>query len=76
MDAYFLHGIDGEKLLVIRGHDEELMQKIIATLGRSRDDSIKVLSEALENHFNERHDDGGSSIQIRSKNKKDGRKRR
>jgi len=76
MDAYFLHGVDGEKLLVIRGHDEELMQKIIAILGRSRDDSIKVLSEALENHFNERHDDGGSSIKIRPKDKKNGRKRR
>ena len=76
MDAYFLHGADGEKLLVVRGHDEELMQQIIATLGRSRNDSIKSLSEVLENHFNERHDDGGSSIQIRSKDKKNGRKRR
>jgi hypothetical protein len=76
MDAYFLHGSDGEKLLVIRGHDEELMQQIISTLGRSRNDEIKNLSEVLENHFNERHDDGGSSIQIRSKNKKDGGKRR
>lgn len=76
MDAYFLHGADGEKLLVIRGHDEELMQQIITTLGRSRNDSIKNLSEVLENHFNERHDDGGSFIQTRSKNKKNGRKRR
>ena len=76
MDAYFLHGAEGEKLLVIRGHDEELMQQIIATLGRSRSDEIKSLSEVLENHFNERHDDGGSSIQIRSKDKKNGRKRR
>lgn len=76
MDAYFLHGVDGEKLLVIRGHDEELMQQIITTLGRSRSDSIKNLSEVLENHFNERHDDGGSFIQTRSKNKKNGRKRR
>lgn len=76
MDAYFLHGSDGEKLLVIRGHDEEFMQQIISTLGRSRNDEIKKLSEVLENHFNERHDDGGSSIEIRSKNKKDGRKRR
>ena len=76
MDAYFLHGVDGEKLLVIRGHDEELMEKIIATLSRSRDDKIKSLSEALENHFNERHDDGGSFIQTRSKDKKNGRKRR
>jgi len=76
MDAYFLHGSDEEKLLVIRGHDEELMQQIILTLGRSRNDEIKKISEVLENHFNERHDDGGSSIEIRSKNKKDGRKRR
>lgn len=76
MDAYFLHGSEGEKLLVIRGHDEELMQQIIATLGRSRNDKIKNLSEVLENHFNERHDDGGSSIQVRPKDKKNGRKRR
>lgn len=76
MNAYFLHGVDNEKLLVIRGHDEELMQKIIDLLGRSRDDQIKELSKVLENHFNERHDDGGSSIQTRSKNKKNGRQRR
>lgn len=76
MDAYFLHGVDGEKLLVIRGNNEELMQQIIATLGRSRNDEIKGLSEVLENHFNERHNDGGSSIEIRSKDKKNGRKRR
>ena len=71
MDAYFLHGVDGEKLLVIRGNDEELMQQIIATLGRSRNDRIKDLSD-----FNERHDDGGSFIQARPKDKKNGRKRR
>lgn len=76
MDAYFLHGVDDEKLLVIRGHDEDLMQRIIDLLSRSRDDKIKELSEILENHFNERHDDGGSIIQTRSKDKKNGRKRR
>lgn len=70
MDAYFLHGSDGEKLLVIRGNDEELMQQIISTLGRSRSDKIKNLSEVLENHFNERHDNGGSPIKVRSKDKK------
>ena len=62
--------------MVIRGHDEELMKKIIDNLHRSRDEDIKRLAEVLENHFNERHDDGGSPIEIRSKNKKDGRKRR
>jgi len=76
MNAYFLHGSEGEKLMVIRGHDEELMKKIIDNLHRSRDEDIKRLAEVLENHFNERHDDGGSPIEIRSKNKKDGRKRR
>jgi hypothetical protein len=76
MNAYFLHGSDGEKLMVIRGHDEDLMQKVINVLQRSRDERIKELAEILENHFNERHDDGGSSIQTRSKNKKNGRKRR
>jgi hypothetical protein len=76
MNAYFLHGSDGEKLMVIRGHDEDVMKKIIDSLHRSRDEGIKKLAEVLENHFNERHDDGGSSIQVRSKNKKDGGKRR
>jgi hypothetical protein len=76
MKAYFLHGSDEEKLLVIRGHDENLMQKIIDTLKRSRDERVKKIAEVLENHFNERHDDGGSSIQVRSKNKKDGGQRR
>jgi hypothetical protein len=76
MKAYFLHGSDGEKLMVIRGYNEELMQSIIDTLQRSRDERIKDLSYILESHFNERHDDGGSSIQARPKNKKDGRKRR
>ena len=76
MNAYFLHGSDGEKLMVIRGHDEETMKRIIDTLHRSRYEDIKRLAEVLESHFNERHDDGGSSIQVRSKNKKDGGKRR
>ena len=76
MNAYFLHGSDGEKLMVIRGYSEELMQKIIDTLQRSRDERIKDLAYILESHFNERHDDGGSPIQTRPKNKKDGRKRR
>jgi hypothetical protein len=76
MNAYFLYGSDGESLMVIRGHDEDKMRQIIDTLKRSRNESIKELAEVLENHFNERHDDGGSSIETRSKNKKDGRKRR
>jgi hypothetical protein len=76
MNAYFLHGSDGEKLMVIRGHDEDAMIQIIDTLKRSRHESVKELAEVLENHFNERHDDGGSSIQARPKNKKNGRKRR
>lgn len=62
--------------MVIRGHDEEAMKKIIDTLHRSRDEDIKKLAEVLENHFNERHDDGGSAIETRSKNKKNGGKRR
>jgi hypothetical protein len=75
MKAYFLHGSDEEKLLVIRGHDENLMQKIIDTLKRSRDERVKKIAEVLENHFNERHDDGGSSIKVRPQDKKNGRKR-
>lgn len=76
MNAYFLHGSTGEKLMVIRSEDEDLMQQIITTLQRSRDERIKDIAETLENHFNERHDDGGSIIQTRPKDKKDGRKRR
>ena len=76
MNSYFLHGSEGEKLLVIRGHDEELMEKIIATLGRSRDERIKKIAEVLENHFNERHDDGRSLGKVRPKNKKISRHRR
>jgi hypothetical protein len=62
--------------MVIRGHDEDAIIQIIDTLKRSRHESVKELAEVLESHFNERHDDGGSSIQARPKNKKDGRKRR
>jgi hypothetical protein len=76
MKAYFLHGSDGEKLMVIRGYNEELMQSIIDTLQRSRNERIKDLAYILESHFNERHDDRGSAITARPKNKKDGRKRR
>lgn len=76
MEAYFLHGSDDEKLLVIRGKDEELMQQIIKTLGRSRNDKIKLISETLENHLNERYDDGGSISKTRSQNKKNGGNRR
>ena len=76
MNAYFLYGSSGEKLMVIRSEDEDLMQQIITTLQRSRDERVKDIAKTLENHFNERHDDGGSSIQTRSKDKKDGRKRR
>ena len=76
MDAYFLHGSDNEKLMVIRGHDEELMQKIIDTLNRSRNDKIKEIAEVLESHFNERYDDGRSIGKTRSKNKKNGGQRR
>lgn len=76
LNGYFLHGANEEKLMVIRGHDEEAMKKIIDILHRSRDEDIKKLAEVLENHFNERHDDGGSSIQVRPKNKKNGGKRR
>jgi hypothetical protein len=75
LNGYFLHGVDGEKLLVVRGYNEPLLEKIILTLKRSRDQDIKELAEVLENHFNERHDDGRSSVETRSKNKKNGRKR-
>lgn len=76
MNAYFLHGSNEEKLLVIRGTDEDLMQQIIDTLKRSRNERIKEIAEILENHFNERDDDGGSSIQTRPKNKKVSRNRK
>ena len=75
MNAYFLHGSDGEKLMVIRGGDEDLMQQIIATLKRSRDERVKDIAEILESHFNERNDDGRSTSETRPKNKKTGRHR-
>lgn len=75
INGYFLHGNDGEKLMVIRGYDEPLLEKIILTLKRSRDEDIKELAEVLENHFNERHDDRRSSVQVRPEDKKNGRKR-
>lgn len=75
LNGYFLHGSDNEKLMVIRGHDENTMKKIVDMMHRSRDESIKKLAEVLESHFNERHDDGGSTIKVRSKDKKDGGKR-
>jgi hypothetical protein len=60
MNGYFLYGIDNEMLMVIRGHDEEVMKK---------------LAETLENHFYDRNTAGGSSSKTRSKNPQNGRKR-
>lgn len=76
LNGYFLHGANEEKLMVIRGYDEETMKKIIDILHKSRDEDIRKLAEVLESHLNERYDNGGSPIKIRSKNQKDGRKRR
>jgi hypothetical protein len=70
MDAYFLYGANDEKLMVIRGQDENIMREIIDILSKARDNEIKRIAEILENHFNERHDNGGSPIKVRSKDKK------
>lgn len=70
MDAYFLYGVNDEKLMVIRGQDENIMKEIIDILSKARDNEVRRLAEILENHFNERHYDGGSAIKIGPKNKK------
>lgn len=70
MDAYFLYGANDEKLMVIRGHDENIMKEIIDILSKARDNEIKRLAEILENHFNERHDNGRSVVQTGPKDKK------
>ena len=76
MNAYFLYGVNEEKLMVIKSKDDSMMRNIIDILAKSRDNNIREIAEILENHFNERHDDGGSFIQTRSKNKKNGRVRK
>lgn len=70
MDAYFLYGANNEKLMVIRGPDENIMREIIDILSKARDNKIKEIAKILESHFNERHDDGGSLIKTGPKDKK------
>jgi len=75
MNGYFLYGSDDEMLMVIRGYDEDAMFSIIQKLKKSREEDIKKLAEILESHFYERDNARRSSIETRSKDSKDGRKR-
>jgi hypothetical protein len=68
--GYFLEGVDGELLMVIRSHDEEAMYSIIKKLETMRSPEVKKLAEILEMHFNERDSNGRDSSKARSQNKK------
>jgi hypothetical protein len=72
MQGYFLEGVDGELLLVIRGHSEEQMYSIIKKIETMREEEIKELAQTLEMHFNDRNKDGRHSSETRSQNKKKG----
>lgn len=63
-------------LMVIRGHNEDIMIKIIDLIKKSRDENIRSLAEVLESHFNERYYDGGRSISSGPEDKKNGGERR
>ena len=71
--GYFLEGVDGELLMVIRGYDEEQMYSIIKKLESMRSPEIKNLAETLENHFYERDSNNGRhNVTARPENKKKG----
>jgi hypothetical protein len=70
ISGYFLEGVDGELLMVIRSYDEETMYSIIKKIESMRSPEIKKLAEILEMHFNERDSNGGDSSKARSQDKK------
>ena len=69
VSGYFLEGSEGEFLLVVRTHNEDIMFSIIKKLSSMRDDKIKELAKILESHFNERNNSRGHSVKARPKNK-------
>lgn len=72
MKGYFLEGVDGELLLVIRGYNEEQMYSIIKKIETMREEEMKELARVLEIHFNDRNKDGRNSGSARPENKKKG----
>lgn len=48
IEGYFLTGVDGEHLLVLRSGDSETILKVITRLAASRDKEIKGLANKLE----------------------------
>lgn len=52
MEGYFLRGADGERLLVIRSTNDDLLCSIIQRLSKMRHKEIKELGRALEEEFN------------------------
>jgi hypothetical protein len=72
VDGYFLYGVDNEMLMVIRGFDDEIMQKIIDKLNKSRDKDLKALGSKLEDHFSERQDDSRRAVKAKPEDKKEG----
>jgi hypothetical protein len=69
ISGYFLEGSEGEFLMVIKSHNEELMLSIIKKISSMRDDEVKKLAEVLENHFYERDNYRGHSGETRPQNK-------
>lgn len=72
MQGYFLEGVDGELLLVIRSYNEEQMYSIIKKIETMREEEIKDLAKILEMHFNDRNKDGRHLSETRPKDKKKG----
>lgn len=68
ISGYFLYGLDGERLLVVRSWDDEAMLKVIKRIQASRDKEIKALGAELEEHFNDKRD--GNISKPRPKNTK------
>ena len=70
INGYFLEGVDGELLMVIKSHDEEVMYSIIKKIESMRSPEVKKLAEILEIHFNERDSNRRNSSETRPQNKK------
>lgn len=57
MSGYFLESVDGELVLVLRTHDEDLIYSVIRRLGRMRDKKVKDIGRTLEQQWWERQKD-------------------
>lgn len=52
MEGYFLRGADGERILVVRTTNDDLLWSIIQRLAKMRHKEIKELGRALQEEFN------------------------